>query len=47
MVKCIAVNIAVYSVFLKILLGMVFLVQQTPVTSNTGITRGSFVGDES
>jgi hypothetical protein len=45
--KYIAVNIRVYSVFLKIILGMVFLGQQTPVTSNMGITNRSFVGYES
>jgi len=47
LVKCIAVNIRVYSLFLKIILGMVFLGQQTPVTSNMGITHGRFVGYES
>jgi hypothetical protein len=42
LVECIAVNITVYSVLLKIVLG-----QQIPVTSNTGITHGSFVGYKS
>jgi hypothetical protein len=46
-VKCIAVSIRVYSVFLKNILGMVLLGQQAPVTSNTEITHGSFVGHKS